>query len=71
MPIYNHLKIYIRNMYVDYPDSRAFRIKQGATKRGRLSWLTNSPLVYEPKCVGRGKGAVSQPMSTAVHIRVQ
>ncbi len=29
---------------VDYP--------QGVTKRCRLSWLTNSALVYEPKCVG-------------------
>jgi hypothetical protein len=27
---------------------------QGVTKRCRLSWLTNSALVYEPKCGGRG-----------------
>jgi hypothetical protein len=27
---------------------------QGVTKRCRLSWLTNSALVYEPKCWGRG-----------------
>jgi hypothetical protein len=33
---------------------------QGVTNRCRLSWLTNSALVYEPKC-GRG---VSQPMYT-------
>ncbi len=26
---------------------------QGVTKRCRLSWLTNSALVYEPKCGGR------------------
>jgi hypothetical protein len=26
----------------------------GVTKRCRLSWMTNSALVYEPKCVGRG-----------------
>jgi hypothetical protein len=25
-----------------------------ATKRYRLSWLTNSALVYEPKCEGEG-----------------
>jgi hypothetical protein len=29
---------------------------QGVTKRGRLSWLTNSALVYEPKCGGGGGG---------------
>jgi hypothetical protein len=37
------------------------------TKRCRLSWLTNSALVYEPKCGGKGGVAGSQPMSTAVH----
>ncbi len=44
---------------------------QGVTKRSRLSWLTNSALVYEPKCGGGGEAVVagSQPMrmSTAVH----
>ncbi len=30
---------------------------QGVTKRCRLSWLTNSALVYEPKCGGRGEVA--------------
>ncbi len=30
-------------------------------------WLTNSALVYEPKCGGKGVVAGSQPMSTAVH----
>ncbi len=40
----------------------------GVTKRCRLSWPTNSALVYEPKCGGGGGGvAVSQPMSTALH----
>ncbi len=39
---------------------------QGVTKICRLSWLTNSDLVYEPKCGGRGVG--SQPMSTTVHM---
>jgi len=28
---------------------------QGVTKRCRLSWLTNSALIYEPKCGGRGE----------------
>jgi hypothetical protein len=28
---------------------------QGVTKRCRLSWLTNSALVYESKCGGRGE----------------
>jgi hypothetical protein len=38
---------------------------QGGTKRLRLSWLTNSALVYEPKCGGGGRcGAGSQPMRT-------
>jgi hypothetical protein len=42
---------------------------QGVTKRCRLSWLTKSALVYEPKCGGKGWGvAGSQPMSTAVHM---
>ncbi len=32
------------------------RYRQGVTKRCRISWLTNmSPLVYEPKCGGRGE----------------
>ncbi len=31
------------------------------------SRLTNSALVYEPKCGGRGGVAGSQPMSTAVY----
>jgi hypothetical protein len=29
---------------------------QGVTKRCRLSWLTNSALIYEPKCGGMGGG---------------
>ncbi len=42
-------------------------LNQGVTKRCRLSQSTNSPLVYEPECGGRGGVAGSQPMSTAVH----
>ncbi len=45
-----------------------FRLGQGVIKRGRLSWLTNSALVYESKCGGRGEVAGSQPMKTAVYI---
>ncbi len=29
--------------------------RQGVTKKCRLPWLTNSALVYEPKCGGRGE----------------
>ncbi len=35
-------------------------IYQGVTKRCRLSWLTNSAIVYEPKCGGRGLRGLSQ-----------
>ncbi len=35
------------------------RHPQGVTKRCRLSWLTNSALVHEPKCVGGGGFGVS------------
>jgi hypothetical protein len=32
-------------------------VRQGVTmRRCRLFWLTNSVLVYEPKCGGRGRG---------------
>ncbi len=40
---------------------------QGVTKRCRLSWVTNSALVYEPECEGKGRVAGPQPMSSAVH----
>ncbi len=30
--------------------------RQGVTKRWCLSWVTNTALVYEPKCGGRGLG---------------
>jgi hypothetical protein len=43
-------------------------ILHGVAKRCRLSWLTNSALVYEPKSGEGGRGvAESQPMSTVVH----
>ncbi len=31
-------------------------LQGGVTKRCRLSWLTNSAIVYEPKCGGVGLG---------------
>ncbi len=41
---------------------------QGVKKICRLSWQTNSALVYEHKSGGRGGGvAASQPMSATVH----
>ncbi len=41
---------------------------QEVTKRCLLSWLTNSALVYEPKCEGGGGGGLRarSQMSTAV-----
>ncbi len=50
---------------IGQPESNLLR---GLQKRCRLSWLTNSALVYEPKKY-RGRRSVtgSQPMSTAVH----
>jgi hypothetical protein len=41
---------------------------QGDTKRCRLSWLTNSALVYEPKCGWWRRITGFYPMSTAVHM---
>jgi hypothetical protein len=48
-------------------------LMEGVKKRCRLSWLTNSALVYEPKCGGGGGGFVagSQLMSTAVHMELK
>jgi hypothetical protein len=42
-------------------------IRQGVTKRCRLSWLANSALLYEPAQMQGGGVAGSQPMRTAVH----
>ncbi len=38
--------------------SSSKRLEQGVTRRCRLSWLTNSDLVYEPQCGGRKGGCV-------------
>jgi hypothetical protein len=48
--------------------AQAGAMPSGVIKRCRLSWLTNSAFVYEPKCGGGGGVAGSQPMSTAVHM---
>ncbi len=37
-----------------------FLKSQGVTKRCRLCWLTNSAIVYEPKCGGGGKLSASE-----------
>jgi hypothetical protein len=39
----------------------------GGCKEMSSILLTNSALLYEPKCGGRGEVAGSQPMNTAVH----
>ncbi len=50
-----------------WPERIREKYRQDVTKRCRLSWLTNGPLVYEPKCVGGGGGGAGpQPMCTAV-----
>ncbi len=47
------------------------RINQGVTKTCRLSWLTNSALVYEPKRGGGGGGdcgcGVSANVYSSIH----
>ncbi len=57
------------HFYVNYnmaegPKGLSFHLlnlpcNQGDTKRCHLSWLTNSALVYEPKCVRGGSCGVS------------
>ncbi len=42
---------------------------QGVTKRCRLSWLTNSALVFELKYEGRRGVAGSQPDAHGTHIK--
>jgi hypothetical protein len=41
---------------------------QGVTKTCRLSWVTNSALVYEPKCGGREGGSCGISASTAEYM---
>jgi hypothetical protein len=44
-------------------------VNQGVRKICRLSLLTNSALVYEPKCGGRGGVVGSQQMNTALQMK--
>jgi hypothetical protein len=65
---YKFLYLILTRPKLTVHDTDYERWEQGVTKRCRLSWLTNSALVYEPKCGGMGGGAESRPMSTAVHV---
>ncbi len=47
-----------------------YRYQYQVTKRCRLSWLTNSALVYA-QMWGEGVVAGPQPMSTAVHMETK
>jgi hypothetical protein len=46
-----------------------YTLPRGVTKRCRLSWLTNSALVYEPKCGGGGGYGV--PANVYIIVRAQ
>jgi hypothetical protein len=37
-----------------------YQVSQGVTKKCRLSWLTSSALIYEPKCGGGGLRGLRQ-----------
>ncbi len=65
-PLLSHAPLILDNLELS-------PIYKGVTKRCRLSWLTNSALVDEPKCGGWGGGGVaeSRPMSTAVHMELK
>jgi hypothetical protein len=45
----------------------AVAIARGVTKRCRLSWQTNSALVYEPKFGGRGRVSASANEYSCTH----
>ena len=64
MVVQNVLYMYLKeenNGYVVFKGNIQGQL-QGVTKRCRLSWLTNSALVYEPKCGGRGGVAGSESL---------
>jgi hypothetical protein len=48
-------RIVTKNMFSVLSLQGTVLISQGVTKRCRLSWLTNSAFVYQPKCEGRGE----------------
>ncbi len=45
-------------------------VVQGVKKKCRLSWLTNSALVYEPKCRGGGCGVSDNNYSCAHGVQI-
>ncbi len=49
------LEIRVFNCWLENPTMKQIR-HQGVKKRRRLSWLTKSAFVYEPKCWGGGGG---------------
>ncbi len=51
--------------------SSAVPCNQGVRKRCRLSWLTNSALVYEPKCGERGGGLWGLSQSVQLYTEAQ
>jgi hypothetical protein len=55
---YHHLiQCSTSSPFVQHLNCNLFRSwNQGVTKRCRLSWLTNSALIFEPKCARRGRG---------------
>ncbi len=67
------MKILYQPSHIEKKDrnTKSTDAAQGVTKRCRLSWLTNSAHVCEPKCEGMGGVAGSQPMSTAVYTGAQ
>jgi hypothetical protein len=49
-------KVCLKRNYFDFIIEFSHCGQEGVTKRSRLSWLTNSSLVYEPKTRGEGGG---------------
>ncbi len=56
-------------LFVQIPTVLPTPYNQGVTKRYRLSWLTNSALVYEPKCRGRGLRGLSKGVQQTYKIQ--
>jgi hypothetical protein len=55
--VFSHKK-HIAPLLTSYYCKTADVFNQVMTKRCRLSWLTNSAQVYEPKCEGGGGGGL-------------
>ncbi len=71
IPTFRHLQIIFTASYSKSNTSSSrlctCRVYPGGNKEVSSIQLTNSALVYEPKCGGRGRVAWSQPMSTALY----